>query len=242
MKKIIYLLIAFVMAVSSKPLHAAVGDLINIQVNGSSYNGEGAVTLGRGTFWNSISGTSEAIPTLFTANYSNVLSPAVITYSADVSTAMASGGVNGFNATPYSTLMDGYMASTTSRNITFTNLDANATYTLYVYSQKENTVPDSLTKTLINGTALLNTVNTSNSFISGTNYIATTVYSNASGALTFSYAPQTINGTNVGVINALQLHQTGGSGSAPTPEPASLVLLGVGGLFAARKKFRKKSA
>ena len=102
-------------------------------------------------------------------------------------------------------------------------------YDLYVYSQN---IPGSTSNLSITANAVTGSITTDGNLTAlseGANYMKRTITVGGDGLLSISLG-------NTNQINGLQLQ------SSPTPEPASLVLLGVGGLFAARKKLRKKSA
>ena len=70
----------------------------------------------------------------------------------------------------------------------------------------------------------------------GLNYIQLNVWADGGGYLTVDYSPGLIDKNSTALINAIQLSST-----AHAPEPASMVLLGVGGLLAALR-LRKKSS
>ena len=244
MKRIVYMLLAvFMMAVSSTPLHAA-DQLINIQFGGQdTYTGKGGIiTDPASQTWNDIPGTEKTNRALVTSTGGTTT--AKISFTSDAAVTEAYSYVK--FSTPENNLMSGYIYSSSNDDtITFTGLKANSQYTLYVYSQSEytsgNNYGDGQQLHLsVNGgattlTSALSVGNTS-TFVDGRNFLTTTVTTNSSGALVIAYNSP-IGGntvTNRGVINGLQLR------GPATPEPASLVLLGIGGLLGARR-LKKKS-
>jgi len=136
-------------------------------------------------------------------------------------------------------LMGSYMYYTGAHpldHMTFGGLVAGENYELYIYTQSENNVeiPEQLIFRVNDGSYVTSTANNgkTGTFTPGLNYVLGTYSANSSGQLVIDYAA---TGTsNRVVINGLQLR------GPATPEPASLVLLGIGGLLGARR-LKKKS-
>ena len=61
------------------------------------------------------------------------------------------------------------------------------------------------------------------------NYLVISTYSTAAGYLSVQYSALT--GYPDAVLNAIQI-KSGDPASAPAPEPSTVVLLGIGGIFA----------
>ncbi len=141
----------------------------------------------------------------------------------------------------YSKLMGGYVSTNVLQTMTFSGLTANKEYGLFVYSQGS-----SLHSSTTNGQELKITAagitkttapmagGTPN-FVEGLNYLQLNVFSDANGVLKVDFSPGLDANNSFAMINAIQLSST-----AHAPEPASMVLLSVGGLLAAGK-LRKKS-
>ena len=158
-----------------------------------------------------------------------------------------------------------YATGKESYDLIFSKLDPNASYDLYVYSQdlnKEDLNKEDLNKdnalkgnngeilsVAVNGKKFGTTANTdvaTSKFILGQNYLTGKVETDDSGNLKISYSSGVSD--KRAVINGLQLYQLtstpplipidtnqNGAPPAPVPEPASIVLMGVGGLIAARR-------
>jgi hypothetical protein len=231
MKKLMsaFMAYAVVLATSSGVAHAAVRQMVDVDVNGSQYGGSGKLTNGHDQFRsNHISGTDEEA---FLTGYeaTGTMFDATITYTANSSTAItALVGSSYMAGTSYKRLYDGYMTAVTPQNITISGLDPNSTYNMVVYAQREYGL-DKVTYTNINNTQVLYSA-TSNStgLLYGVNYaMINGLTSDGSGNLTFSYQGQ---------ISGLQVQAV--------PEPASVVLLGVGGILGAyrMRKTRENEA
>ena len=145
---------------------------------------------------------------------------------------------NAFKKLIYENLMSGYTSTGSLKTMTFTGLEKNKEYGLFVYTQgsveskaQELTITATGSQTVTEKTNPNSQIST---LIDGQNYIQMNAFSDGAGVLKVSYS--SINDT--AIINAIQLSST-----AHAPEPASMVLLSVGGLLAAgrlRKNSHKK--
>lgn len=228
MKKILSALAVsvVVLAASGGVAKADVGQMIDFDVNGSQYGGSGLLTNGFDEFKsNHISGTDEdAFLTGYEATGAEF--DAMVTYTASSSTAITSlVGSSYMAGTSYKKLYDGYMTAVTTQTITIGGLDANSSYTMAVYAQREYGT-DKVTYLDINGSRVLySPTSNSTDLVDGVNYaIINGLTSDASGNLTFNYKGQ---------MSGLQVEAV--------PEPASVMLLGVGGLLFGLRRNREKA-
>lgn len=231
MKKILSTLAvsAVVLMGSSGVAKAAAGNIIDLDVQGSTYDGSGPVlTNGYDYYPYSISSaTGETNKRITYAVSPTADATARLTYTTNASTAISNiGGSSALQGQSYEYLFDGYMTGNpgVTNTITFSQLDPNENYKLVVYSQAENGTRAALKingNTVIDntGSALttLTEANAGNSYL-GNYAVINGLSTNSSGAISFTYEGQ---------ISGLQLE------AQAVPEPASVVLLGVGGLFGA---------
>ncbi|NTU53534.1 MAG: PEP-CTERM sorting domain-containing protein [Chlorobiaceae bacterium] len=145
---------------------------------------------------------------------------------------------SGFSSDPVqSDLMGGYVASGVAGSeptgsISISGLDANAGYKLYFYTQGSKDdmgLNGQYLSVNVNGDVLIQSTASDlnqSSFIEGQNVLVGSFNTNGAGKLDMLFSPK--SGSSVVVLNGLQIEGLG----SPVPEPASIVLLGVGGLFA----------
>jgi hypothetical protein len=226
MKKLIFLLTAFlVMCVNGKPAYAA-GELINLQFGGgdAATNG-GAVNNVEGQYWNYI--VSEGTQSLTNMVYADGMTTSTVSVNETMTTS--TGMVT--NATAYTGkdigLMTGYFSTSDVQHGTFsfTGLTAGE-YKVYVYSQREtgNNSYLNLGLTTAGHSYAINIANNSDltGLTSGTglnpaaNWASQKVLVGADGTLNMT------TGFN-NAINGIQIEAV--------PEPGSVILLGVGGIF-----------
>ena len=254
------MLAAALIGLSSVTSYAATPKLINIRFGGGnadpSFKGAGAIGM-TGDFWN-IAPALHPDGGIGTVADLNLLwadgtgsSSVLFSYISDA--VVSAGYANtGFIADAENKeLMSNYVYTAPGSpydTITITNLNKNLDYNLYALSQTETTVGNAggngqwlelsvlgNSTYSIKQTAASN--GTSGTFIPGQNVISGLVRPDASGNLTITYLSQVPGATapvNRASLNALQL--------SPTPEPASMLLLGIGGALLSARKLRKKKA
>ena len=246
--KIILVLVAVISCLLlNVTAQAAQGELININF-GINYNGLGGA--GRlvsdpsaTQIWNNITDdqinlgqeppytTSTLVNSQGTATHG-----ATMTWNADGYSSLTD-KYNGFTGTAYQELMRNYIWTYGGDfTLSFSGLDA-GTYQLYVYTQGDKLSNGETLNLSVNGvdTTASGSDGTLNHFVLGQNYLTTTLTTDSSGNVSFDYSGL----DNMAGINGLQLFQTS---AAPVPEPASMVLIGIGGLLAAFRRFSKSAA
>lgn len=227
MKKTLFIFIV-TMVFASQQLHAGVGDLINIQLGGSpTYTNGAAINDISSQRWNKGAGAEE--PDAVDLQFSDR------TYGSVYYTYRVSGSAGSLDfATSINTLdkklFQGYLFTDSENTGLFviTGLDA-GTYELYVYSQKETGASSVLSFTANGVSGYLQNDGTLTQLTEGEhgNYLVRNVVVGSDGELSIE-----IGASNA--INGIQLLQT-----STAPEPASMVLLGVGGVLAAVAKSRR---
>jgi hypothetical protein len=238
MKKIISTLIIAAIVMMNGTANAAVNDLISINF-GDPYK-DGAVAL-KGTVdvWDNYTSAvqKEAIPVESTKSVN--ISWDSSGYSVTKPENTAFNNVVGIDKGSVNTLMNSYIYTIDkeTHNITLSGLDKNANYALYIYSQdfldakNGQMLSVSVNKEMFGQTEPSDV--SASSYKSGLNYLTGELTVNDSGTLNITYS-STKEGTGFAVINGLQLLQTSESvPPAPVPEPASVFLMGFGGLLAA---------
>jgi hypothetical protein len=178
------------------------------------------------------------------------LSPASLTFSYTADAVVNAGLTeSGFALTPYAELMSNYVYSAASAKpnsdydtVTFAGLEKSKNYGIYVLTQSEiNGGTGQQLKVTVNGFDHVSTLSNglASTFIAGQNYLQFDAKTDASGQLVIKYSSAlplaTASPMNRAVLNGIQV-------GAPTPEPASMLLLGIGGAIMSARKLRKKKA
>ncbi len=232
-KKLLCVLVGMcAMVLASTPSYAAVGQLINVKLGASSAYSDGAAFNNvHPQIWNSFaSAIQEDATPLVLAGGSGFKGN--ITYSMIGTNGLVPSGTS--MGSPDTALFTGYLLTDNFHTGAFhiTGLDS-GTYDLYVYSQRETGQTTNLNLT-VNGVdaSLLNKSNSTLTELTlNENYVKRSVTVGSDGQLNFVVGQLGSNS----YINGFQLYH-----SSSTPEPASLVLLGVGGLLGA-SRLKKKS-
>ena len=252
MKKISYLLAGLAMMTMSSPAYA-IDALIDIKftpstATDSKYFFRGSAVIGNATdYWNNI------IPDENSGAVNTSLLSTGSRHSGDFTFTSESLGLIGksstsFKGTAYATLMNTYVYTYgTTDFMTIAGLSVNTNYDVYVLTQGTKLDPGSKLKlTGLTSSGIQSFTQTglptglNNTFVSGTNYMLETFKTDASGNLTFSYTAATLGGK--ALINGLQIAASSNNGPGPTPEPASMLLIGVGGALISAARLRKKKS
>lgn len=237
MKKIIYALIVFTMVALCGPMEArAVAQLIDIQFLGVNGTQSGAAVIGAaGDTWNRYNGVAQQHLSL--VNSANAATGVLLSYGAPNGWGSSKNAVtntdNSFFSTDYRNLFSGYNGSQvggvgTTTILTFSGLTA-GDYDLIIYSQTGKNTTSTLNFTANGVTGSATTNGTLSTLTKGANYQDVIVHVTNSGILAISF-----NGTSE--VNGIQLR-----GPGAVPEPATVVLLGFGGMLVAFR-LRKSNA
>jgi len=240
--------------------------LINIQFGGGNallYTGAGA-TGGVSDKWNKPTafpyGTytvGEAPTSLIYADGTSA-GPIQFSYTADV-VHSAAPQLTGFGSTTYAELMRSYVSTSNTSatagqydQMDFSGLNAGQKYQIWVLTQTEDVVGNyygndqnmqiQFADNLLHPTGphwqtTTNSNGLQSSFNLNQNYLTGYVTANTDGTIHMFYsspnAISLITSTNNAAINGVQM---------ATPEPASMLLIGVGGALMSASKLRKKKA
>ena len=194
--------------------------LINVQFNTSGHQQTGAAVIGQsGDYWNLLTTGSGESSLMDSQDASSGVS---FTWAAQ---GLEGGGVfsDGYSGGSYANLMGGYLYNGSgSQTMSFANLPADDSYTLYIYTQGDSGSSGREASVTDSGTTYttIPTVATANTFIAGQNYLEITGVTDGSGNLQFTYQAA----VDEADINGIQLSITS------VPEPSMLALAGLGGL------------
>ena len=179
--------------------------LYDVQFNPSSlYQQTGAAIIGQaGDYWNRLA-TASGTSTL--TNAAGAANGVSLTWSASGILSAGSANPSFGNGDAY--LMDSYIYSSSgSQNMTFSNLTANAPFTLYIYAQGDSAAGGRKLSVTFNGSTSTSSaaVAGATAFVSGQNYLTISGTTTASGTLPFSYTyavgEADINGLQLSVAN-----------------------------------------
>jgi hypothetical protein len=230
MKKIFYLLSALPGFLWPSPVFAT---LINIDYvdpwSLKTFRGE-AIAGTSGDYWNMVTDYSgEAVLNLKNSQENTT------TVSISTQVQMAPNPFNsgsGFSGTTNENLMNSFIFSNdgATRTITFGGLNADSSYALYLYTQGDDLSSGDKLGVSVNGVSYVTDLSdgSASSFIMNQNYLQIDALTDSAGNLVINYW-RVAGQAN---INGIQL-------SSPVPEPASIVLLGVGSIAVAMAKRRK---
>lgn len=253
MKNLLCGALAAVIIFNCSTAEASVGDLINIQFGLSdttpSYTGQ-AMYGDAGQTWNLYDADIDMPPVSLTYASGSASSVAVSVSFNTIGVIKKSS--DRFAGTADDPLMRYYALAYETSAVDFINLDTDATYTLYVYSQQAVNAINPETLVTAGGTSvtLSNPSSATPLFVNGYNYTSISdLRSDESGNLSFTYSPG--SNSQIGVLNGIQLLQTsasfadvgieGDDGPMPVPEPSTTALMSIAALFLARYElFRKK--
>lgn len=216
---------------------------------------DGAVTVGQASdVWNIfepdlVAGITQ--PLVLTSGWSGYPTGQSLTFTAEGATSLkgSTSGFYGGGSGEYAKLMNSYTYVETGDNGTFIigGLQGNTNYDVYVLTQgNKGDTGSKLQLTGLNSSGVSTTFTQSgtsnsanNSFLSGQNYMLQTFRTDVGGILTIGYS--SANGHNA-IVNGMQILGSSNNTPGATPEPASMLLIGVGGALISAAKLRKKKS
>jgi hypothetical protein len=219
--------------------------LINVDFNANGQRAgtyaEAAVLGSPGDIWNAVAGdtvdsTARAGLSLQTAGGTS--SPVTLNFAGQTGFFDATNGPAIFDGSPFAALMTDYLYTHGTITGAFQDLTAGDRYRLLFYSAANSRFR--VTDFTVNGsTQSVANPNGSPILAQGVTYGDFTTTPNAQGTLSFTVAIG-LNGDGEANLDGIQLQDLGPAASA-VPEPASLVLLGLGalGLVASRRRGRR---
>jgi hypothetical protein len=250
MKKIRYLFTALALVMMSPSSSYATNSLLNIKFapyTSPTFVYTGAAVIGNSTdYWNNIIPDDNSAATGVALTQAFPPTPSAKTYTFTSQSLGTIGKTStGFYGKTEETLMRTYVYSSAtgieSDFMTISGLDKNWNYDVYVLTQGTKTDKGQQLKLTVGGTDFVQggvTDGTLSSFQAEQNFMLRTFKTDASGNLKITYAS---NNGGVAMINGLQI-ATSLNNPTPTPEPASMLLIGVGGAMMSAMKLRKKKA
>jgi hypothetical protein len=211
----------------------AISGVINVNFGGSSnptYTGA-AVIGSSGDIWNQASGTPTNLSLLDSGGNNTS-----VTFTNSNGFAITDNYGFGFSGTQYANLMQGYLVLLNPSVFTIGGLNPSNSYDLYIYSQGDSGSSGRRLKVTVGGTVFGTTATNANAstFILGQNYLKLSgLTPNSSGNIVGTWEKLAGEGN----VNGFQL--TEASGNAAVPEPASIVIFGLGALGMAYRTRRK---
>jgi hypothetical protein len=202
-------------------------DLINVNFYSAGYGGStasgAAVVGGVSDIWNGIAGDNGSGSGISLVNANG--DPTSVTLSYDTSGGSAITSV-AQNTQLNPSLMNDYLFNNTSGDITVTlqGLVANTPYNLYVYIASNDGGGGARAAQVTANSAFASaTGDPQTSFVAGLNYVMLTATSDASGTINLAESDYAgVNFSHEVDLNGLQI--------TSVPEPATLTLLGIGGI------------
>jgi hypothetical protein len=211
---------------------AAANPIVSVQFSTGPAQTGAAVIGSAGDVWNQLPGGSyaefttgvQSTPIALQDTAGNV-SGIDATYSDDGVYTLPPQFPNGFNGTPWQSLMGGvlYGASLDQGTVTLTGLNPDAIYQLYLYMQADSAADGRELSVLVNGLSATSAPGSASvsSFVLGQNYLSLAPVADASGTIVIQFsgvAGQGVVKPGEGDFNGFQL--------TPVPEPSTWKVAG----------------